>query len=216
MRPLENSEPRSPDAGPDTQPRGLRQRRRSGSPSAGPVASPSSLSGTAVASLSGAAVAATSLSGAAVAAPRRAPWTQRRRDRRIPVHLRVRTTTVDAVLDVQTSSRCYQTNEDDGVLELSRRGARLRCVRAPVVGTRLLLGFFLPGEARPVELIACVRWTLAEFVPGDHGARAVAAVGVELIGGSEAAITRFESAFARLERRALHGACSLATPSPLG
>jgi hypothetical protein len=127
------------------------------------------------------------LEGHAVAAPEqgRSP---RRRERRIPVRLRVRTTTVDAVRDMSTRARCYQFSEDDAVCELSRRGARLRCARRPAVGTRLLLGVAVPGEPRPVELVACVRWTNAEFVPG--GARAVTAVGVEIVGATDVELRR--------------------------
>jgi hypothetical protein len=144
------------------------------------------------------------------------PLPERRRELRLGVHLRVRTTSVDPVLDRTTRSRCYQTSEDDAVLDLSRRGARLRCARLPAIGTRLLLGFLLPGDALAVELIACVRWARTEFIPGDHGARAVAAVGVEIVGGSERALTRFESALAELERRDPRARSALATPFSLG
>jgi hypothetical protein len=118
---------------------------------------------------------------------------QRRREQRIFAALRVSTTFVDPVRDPITREVCYQMSDEDTVLNVSRRGAGLHCVRPPEVGTRLLLEIRPPGMDRSFEMMGRARWTRVEYVPGTHGARAVAAVGVELIGGSHAALDRYES-----------------------
>ena len=123
---------------------------------------------------------------------------ERRRDERIFAALRVATTFVDPVRDPITREVCYQMSDEDTMLNMSRRGAGLHCVRPPEVGTRLLLEIRPPGLGRSFEMMGRTCWTRVEYVPGAHGARAVAAVGVELIGGSPAALDRYESWLARL------------------
>ncbi len=117
----------------------------------------------------------------------------RRRDDRVHTAFQVSTTFVDAVRDPITHELCYHTSEEDAVLNVSRRGARLRCSRPPEVGTRVLLQIHRPDRQPSVEVIARACWTRVEYVSGRHGARAVAAVGVELLGGSRGALDRYES-----------------------
>ena len=65
------------------------------------------------------------------------------------------------------------------------------------------------GEREPIELIARTCWTRVEFEPGESGARAVGIVGLEFIGGSPAALDRYEQWF--------DGLCaSIVTPAATG
>ncbi len=137
----------------------------------------------------------------------------RRRDDRIYTSFGVSTTFVDAVRDPVTHGICYTTSEEDSVLNVSRRGAGLRCVRPPEIGTRLLLEIHPPGQTRPIEVMARACWTRVEYVPGQHGARAVAAVGIEFLGGSSRALDRYESWLAQL---ASGMETSVAAPPALG
>jgi hypothetical protein len=121
-----------------------------------------------------------------------------RRESRVSAGLRVSTTTMDPVRDVVTHEICYQISEDDTTLNLSRRGVRLRCERPPEIGTRLLLQIQPQGEETPIEVIGRTCWTRVEYQPGSGGARPYAAVGVELVGGSRRALTRYGRCLARL------------------
>lgn len=122
-----------------------------------------------------------------------------RREPRVSAGLRVSTTTMDPVRDAVTHEICYQICEDDTTLNLSRRGVRLRCERPPEVGTRLLLQIQAKGEETPIEVIGRTCWTRVEYQPGSEGARPYAAVGVELVGGSRRALTRYGHCLARLK-----------------
>ena len=61
------------------------------------------------------------------------------------------------------------------------------------------------GSGRTIEVVARTRWTRVEFEPGIQGARAVAAVGVELVGGSRGALDRFESCVSNHQRKVVAG-----------
>lgn len=115
----------------------------------------------------------------------------RRRDARIFATGCVATTFIDPVWDPVTNETCYNECDEDAVVNLSRRGAALRCERPPHIGTRLLLSFRTP-EGAPIEVIGRTCWTRVEFVPGEHGARAIAAIGVEFVGASDTSFDRYE------------------------
>jgi len=123
---------------------------------------------------------------------------QRRNDARTEVSLRVELTSIDASRDRATGELYFATSPDEHTLNLSRRGMCVRCERPPAIGTRVLLQLRIPGEA-PVDVIGRARWTRVEFEPGDHGARAVALVGIELLGGAPRALARYDRALGRLE-----------------
>jgi hypothetical protein len=112
--------------------------------------------------------------------------------RRFAVKMAVSFTTIDPLRDPADGRLYYDTGEGEQLLDLSRRGACLRLERAPEDGTRLLLRLQPPGARAPVDLIARTRWSRVEYLPGDHGARACARVGLELIGGSREALDRYE------------------------
>jgi hypothetical protein len=121
-----------------------------------------------------------------------------RREPRLSAGLRVATTTMDPVRDAVTHEICYQISEHDRTLNLSRRGLRLRCERPPEVGTRLLLQIQPEDEEAPIEVIGRTCWTRVEYQPGSEGARPYAAVGVELVGGSRRALSRYGRCLAEL------------------
>jgi hypothetical protein len=121
-----------------------------------------------------------------------------RREPRVSAGLRVATTTMDPVRDAVTHEICYQISEEDTTLNLSRRGLRLRCERPPEVGTRLLLQIQPWDEDSPIEVIGRTCWTRVEYQPGSEGALPYAAVGVELVGGSRKALTRYSRCLAEL------------------
>ncbi len=137
----------------------------------------------------------------------------RRRDHRVDTSFGASTTFVDAVRDPVTHEMCYTTSEEDSVLNVSRRGAGLRCVQPPEIGSRVLLEIHPPSETRPIEVMGRACWTRVEYVPGRHGARAVAAVGIEFLGGSSRALDRYESWLAEL---ASATETSVAAPPALG
>ena len=122
---------------------------------------------------------------------------QRRADTRTDASLQVELTSIDASRDRATGALYFATSPDDRTQNLSRRGMCVRCDRPPAIGTRLLLQLRLPGET-PVDVIGQARWTRVEFEPGDHGARAVALVGIELLGGAPRALARYDRALGRL------------------
>jgi hypothetical protein len=80
------------------------------------------------------------------------------------------------------------------------------------VGTRVLLEIFVPGDARPLDLVGRARWTRVAYEHGDTGARPRASVGIEIVGGSPTALDRYERALARLSDAA---GASVATPDGL-
>ncbi len=130
--------------------------------------------------------------GERAAAPARAIQTCKRRDERLNVTLRATTTLIDPVYDPFANTHYYHTSEEDTVVSLARRGAGLVCAHPPHVGTRLVLQIHAPGERGPIEMIGRTCWTRVEYVPGEHGARAVAAIGVEFMGGSSRSLDRYE------------------------
>jgi hypothetical protein len=127
-----------------------------------------------------------------------APAAQRRADARTEASLQVALTSIDPSRDRTTGELYFATSSDERTRNLSRRGMCVRCERPPAIGTRVLLQVRLPGEAA-VDVIGQTRWTRVEFEPGDHGARAVALVGIELLGGAPRALARYDRALGRLE-----------------
>ncbi|MEX2205037.1 MAG: PilZ domain-containing protein [Myxococcota bacterium] len=123
---------------------------------------------------------------------------QRRADARTDVRLQVTLSSIDASRDRTTGELYFETSSDERTQNLSRRGMCVRCERPPAVGTRVLLQLRVPGEAA-VDVIGQARWTRIEFEPGEHGARAVALVGIELLGGAPRALARYDRALGRLE-----------------
>jgi hypothetical protein len=135
---------------------------------------------------------------AAADAARPVAQPQRRGDLRTEASLQVELTSIDASRDPATGELYFATSSDERTRNLSRRGMCLRCERPPAVGSRMLLQVRLPGEA-PVDVIGQARWTRVEFEPGEHGGRAIALVGVELLGGAPRALARYDRALGRLE-----------------
>ncbi|MCZ6571151.1 MAG: hypothetical protein O7B23_13425, partial [Deltaproteobacteria bacterium] len=77
----------------------------------------------------------------------------------------------------------------------------------------LLLQIRIYEEPEPVELIARTCWTRVEILQGVRGRkRAVAAVGLELLGGSRGALERYDRALARI---GASKKLSVATPAGL-
>ena len=116
----------------------------------------------------------------------------RRRDERIHARLPASTTFIDPVRDPVTNELCYLASDEDAIFSLSRRGAGMICERPPLLGTRLLVQIRAPEERTPIEMVGRTCWTRVRYVTGEHGARAVAAVGVEFIGGTRRALDRYE------------------------
>ena len=123
---------------------------------------------------------------------------QRRGDARTHATLQVELTSIDASRDPATGELYFATSPDERTENLSRRGMCVRCDRPPAIGSRVLLQVRLPGES-PVDVIGRTRWTRIEFEPGQHGARAFARVGIELLGGAPRALERYDRALGRLE-----------------
>jgi hypothetical protein len=118
--------------------------------------------------------------------------------------MRVGTSTIDPVFDPVTQERCYAAADDDVAVDVSRRGLRLLCERPPAIGTRIVVHIADEGD-KPIEVVGCARWTQVEFTRGEHGARAVAAVGIELIGGTLRALDRFEQYVSRQQANLIDG-----------
>lgn len=147
--------------------------------------------------------------------PNAAPGIARdqRRDPRTSTFLSVSTTTVDPVRNQRTGEVHYETYEAELITNLSRRGLGLRCARPPTVGSRLLLQIRIYDEPEPIELIGRTCWTRVEILRGVRGRkRAVAAVGLELLGGSRGALERYDRALARI---GASKKLSVATPAGL-
>ena len=111
--------------------------------------------------------------------------------RRVAIDVPAVTMTIDPVRDAVTGEVSFETDEEALTINVSRRGVCLRCLRPPEVGTRFLLQLALEADERPIERVGRTRWSRVEYLPGDHGARAVAVVGVELMGGSRRALDAF-------------------------
>lgn len=124
---------------------------------------------------------------------------EQRRERRTSTHLLASTASIDPLRDPATGTPYYAFNDDNRVLDLSRRGVGLRCTRPPTVGTRLMLQIHMQDEATPIELIGRACWTRVVIEPGETGPRAAAAVGIELLGGSRATLERYDRSLVRLQ-----------------
>ncbi len=135
---------------------------------------------------------------------------EQRREPRVTAQLRVGTSSIDPIRDPVTGELSFMATDDDAALDVSRRGLRLRCARPPAVGTRLVVHIPADGDDGPIEVVGRARWTAVEFERGVQGARAVGAVGIELVGGSQAALDRFERCVARCARN------PVAAPEALG
>ena len=86
----------------------------------------------------------TSTSWRRFGAPRAAqPGASRRRDPRVPAPFEVSTSTIDPVTDGITGQTCFHAS-DDGVVNLSRRGACLISDTPPSVGTRTPIQLHFP------------------------------------------------------------------------
>ena len=133
------------------------------------------------------------------AEPARHADPQRRGDERTALSLRVQRSSIDASRDPVTGAFFYDVADDDETTNLSRRGLCIRCDRPPEIGSRVLVQLRLPDEA-PIDVVGLARWTRVVFVPGEHGARAAALVGLELLGGAPRALERYGRALGRLAR----------------
>jgi hypothetical protein len=118
---------------------------------------------------------------------------------RVEVEFPVTLTAIDPQRDLLTGQLYYETGEAICVRNASRRGIGLRCTRPLAVGTRLVLQLGFAGE--PVELIARTCWSRVEYARGEHAGRPIAALGVELLEGSQDALERYERSLAQLIRR---------------
>ncbi len=124
---------------------------------------------------------------------------ERRIDTRRETSIAARFTSVDPVRDNVTGDIFYDSSdEQEVVVNVSRRGMCLRCERPPAIGTRLVLELTLPGETAKADMIGRVCWSRVEYTPGAHGARAVAVVGIELLGGSHDALDIYDRCLGRL------------------
>ena len=132
---------------------------------------------------------------------RLAPDPQRRGDERTALSLRVQRSSIDASRDPVTGAFYYDVADDDETTNLSRRGLCIRCERPPEIGSRVLVQLRLPDEA-PIDVVGLARWARVVFVPGQHGGRAAALVGLELLGGAPRALERYGRALSRLARGA--------------
>jgi hypothetical protein len=129
------------------------------------------------------------------------PDPQRRGDERTALSLRVQRSSIDASRDPVTGAFYYDVADDDETTNLSRRGLCIRCERPPEIGSRVLVQLRLPDEA-PIDVVGLARWARVVFVPGQHGARAAALVGLELLGGAPRALERYGRALGKLARSA--------------
>ncbi len=134
-------------------------------------------------------------------------------DRRYTVALLARTTSIDPLRDAATGDLFFEANEEARTVNVSRGGVCLRCRRPPWVGSRVLLKLLLNEDERPIEFTGHVRWTDVEFVPGAHGSRPVAVVGIQLLDGAPHALERDEGSLASFAAMA---AGSVAAPEALG
>ncbi|MEE9282037.1 MAG: PilZ domain-containing protein [Myxococcota bacterium] len=134
-------------------------------------------------------------------------------ERRYTVGLLARTTSIDPLRDAATGDLFFEVDEKARTLNVSRGGLCLRCRRPPWVGSRVLVKLLLNEDERPIEFTGHVRWTGVDFVPGSHGGRPVAVVGIQLLDGEPHALERYEGALASFAAMA---ADSVAAPKALG
>ena len=124
----------------------------------------------------------------------RPPSAPKRRDERTYATFSASTAYIGPIADPSTGELYFHTSEEDRGFSLSRRGATMRCARPAEAGMRVLIQID-SGERGPIELIGRTCWTRVEYEPGEQGARAVGAIGVEFIGGSASSLDRYESWF---------------------
>ncbi len=122
----------------------------------------------------------------------RARRARRRVEDRVEVQFAIALTAIDPQHDPVTGEIFYETGDAVCVINASPRGICLRCTHAFATGTRLLLELGLGIDPMPVEVSARVCWSRVQYESGAHGGRPVAAVGVELQGGSRDAFERYE------------------------
>ena len=141
------------------------------------------------------------------------PPVQHTPEKRFDAELLARTTSIDPIHNPVTGALFFAANEEARTVNVSQNGLCLRCPRPPWVGARMLVKLLLNEEDPPVEFSGRVRWTRVEFVPGSHGARPIAIVGVHLFDGADSARTRYERTLKRLSREDTR---SVAAPEALG
>jgi hypothetical protein len=123
---------------------------------------------------------------------------QRRRHRRVELHLPAVLSTIDPETDPASGKRWFRTS-DETCVNVSRGGALL-LTREPIgPGTRILLEIALPnGDA--VETVGRVAWTRLHQSPGR--AAVDAGLGIEFIGGEPDQLARLERYLASVEPKA--------------
>ncbi|MCP4004114.1 MAG: hypothetical protein GY725_07965 [bacterium] len=121
--------------------------------------------------------------------------------------------TIDPVRDAASGTVFFETSEEEVVLNVSRRGICLQCERAPAIGTRLLLELKLPGENTMADMVGRVCWTRPEYLKGEHGARAIAIVGIQLLGGSPIGLETYDRSIGQLLQTAPD---AVASPEAVG
>ncbi len=134
-------------------------------------------------------------------------------EKRFAAELLARTTSIDPIHNPVTGALFFAANEEARTVNVSRHGLCLRCPRPPWVGARMLVKLLLNEDDPPVEFSGRVRWTRVEFVPGSHGARPVAIVGVHLFDGTDSARRRYERTLKGLPQEDTR---SVAAPEALG
>ncbi len=139
--------------------------------------------------------------------PRATPGQRARRHvkDRVEVQFGVALTAIDPQRDPVTGEIFYETGDAVCVINASPRGICVRFAHPFAAGTRLLLALGLGEDPRPVEVTARVCWSRVQYESGTHGGRPVAAVGVELQGGSRDAFERYERSLERLVEASVAG-----------
>lgn len=122
-----------------------------------------------------------------------------RRDVRHPTNATLKTVAIDPSRDPVRGTPYYESDNPGQLLNLSRRGICARVQRPPTVSQRVLVELFLPNEERSIELIGRTCWGRVEFERGQIGARALAMIGIEVIGGSAQNIARYDAIVSTLE-----------------
>ena len=139
--------------------------------------------------------------------------TPRSPEPRFSVTLLARTTSIAPMRDAATGNLFLEANEEARTVNVSRGGVCLRCRRPPWVGSRVLVKLLVNEDERPIEFIGHVRWTDVECVPGSHGGRPVAVVGIQLLDGAPHALQGYERSLASFAAMATD---SVAAPEALG